>query len=194
MRLIEVELPPQCGGVTSWPATQDEKKARKDLMRLRPVEYLHAASNPKFGLVTRAVLQSMKDQFMSCFDLMHAAQNELKSGQPCTAQRALHSLRHRLKGKVRQWSIYDHLISRFVHWAIRQVKLTASALRNLGLTAQDLRYALPKRNVRHTSQREDCRLFVVDVEFTTGAPIAEFPNWGEPASIPAPLGQGSRLS
>jgi hypothetical protein len=194
MRFIEVELPPRRGGASFWAASQDRRKARKDLMRLQPVEFLQAGSNPKLGLVTRAVLQSMKDQFISCFDLMQEAQKELRTGENRTAIRSLHSLKRCFKKSKNKWSIFDHLFVRFVQWAIRQVDLTKSNLRNLGLTAQDLRDALPKRPVRHTSQREGCRLFVSDKEFTTGAPIAEYPYWGNPASTPNPLGWGSHLS
>jgi len=139
MRFIKVKLP----GPGSVPVTKGDRKTVKKLHSLHPTEYYSAMSEPERDLPVRAAMQSMKQKLNVVWDLLSASLSEMRLGFRVTAASSLHRVKHCLHVKDK-WTIYDHLLSRFVQWAIDQIATAKRLLVIFGLSAQDIRLASPR--------------------------------------------------
>jgi len=171
MRFIEV-VPTETVGRTSGnqkriPLTKSEKSTKKKLLNLRPWEYFEASSNPKIGLPVRAVLQSLKAPLCYTHELLQDTLQESRSGLRPYGMKALLRLKYYFK-ECSDRSLREHLLTRYVHWAIGQAKSAKRVLLALGFTSQDLRDPLLRNYVRGRNGLRTTNLFIRDKEYTTG--------------------------
>jgi hypothetical protein len=180
------------------PLNNIEKKLKKNLLKLHPTEYFSKMSDPKFGLPERAALQALKPRFNNIRALLEDTLRDIRNGSRTSGANYFARVQRTLKAKLR-WAVSDHLVYRLALWANRQVKSAKRVLRALGLTAPDIRMALP-------SGKQDRRLraralYVVDREYTTGMAFRPFlsetarriTGIGTPASTSFPLGMSSSV-
>lgn len=122
----------------SEPLTKSQRLTRKNLLRVKPWDYLKESSNPHRRLPERVVLQTLKLQFVRVTDLKDDALKERREGYPAYGEKLLHRLKHSLK-RLKRWRLSHHLLYRFILWMISELKQAKLVLRALGLTAEDLK-------------------------------------------------------
>jgi len=194
VKYITVQLPVPGSELPS----KAKKEIKKNLFSLKPYNYYTAMSNPKMGLRERAVLQSLKPSLNAIWTLLQSSLKELQNGFRNSGTGYLHASLNKLKS-VNKWTINDHLLFRFAHWANGQVKQAKHVLRVLGLEAQDIVEALPSR--KRPGRRLDCAQLVVDKLYISGmpfrtldSPLSRCITLGVPALTTLPLGTYSSAS
>jgi len=168
-RLYKAPLVPETpkDDQVSWSQvlSKKERATAKILRSIKPSEYLAVSSHSSTKMRVRAALQSLKPDLLKVNSIYNDALAELRRGDRTFGTKALHSLRRRLweRGK---FSIYDHLLHRYILWTIGELKRAKLVLSALGITCQDLRNPLLKnygKDVRGSPKRP--LLFVVDKEY-----------------------------
>jgi hypothetical protein len=149
----------QCDDI---PFSKIKGQTKKNLLDLKPWRYFKAMSDPKFELRGRAVLQSCKRSLYNVWELMELSLKEIQSGDASKAKQRLHFLKHCFKSKIK-WSLYDHLMHRYIYWCIGVLKSAKQVLVALGLTSFELRNPLLKNYGKKTQgSLRPSRLFVTD--------------------------------
>jgi hypothetical protein len=144
--------------------TRSDQKVKKNLLKLEPSEYFERSSDPKFGLRERAALQTLKSTLYNIQDLKSSALLGLRIGMKSDGLHLLHRLLQSIKRRKR-WSLYDHLISRYILWNIGEIKQAKLVLAAIGLEPCDLRHALRVTVARTRFPRARC--FVLDESYQT---------------------------
>jgi hypothetical protein len=168
MKFITAPLAPRAGEVS---LSKAERLTKKNLLRLSPWNYFKESSNPQRRLEERAELQSVKPQIDSMSHLMAGALKELQLGQKTNGLRCLHRIKQCLKRRKR-WFVPDHLLMRYVLWAVSEIERAKRVLYALGLGALELSNPLLTGGFgRPLKQLQRPRLFVVDKGYTNGDPM-----------------------
>jgi len=134
MRFIVVNLSNAKDGHS---LTLSDRYIKKKLLNLRPWEYFRASSDPTFRVDCRAVLQSLKPSFYAIKALMDSSLREIREGSKPFGFRCLKRMKALLMRRFK-WSLKDHLIFRYVRWAIGELEHGIHTLDILGLSRQDL--------------------------------------------------------
>jgi len=143
-----------------------DSKLKKNLLKLHPTEYFGKMSDPKFGIRERAALQWLKGDLNVVWDTLSSALKELRIGTKNLSTANLYRMLFGLKAKDK-WAVRDHLLTRFVRWAILEVKSAKRVLRALGLTRQEIFLGTPR--IKQRDRRSLGALLVNDGKYTTGA-------------------------
>jgi len=162
MRSIVVEIPP--ASPLAVPYTREEHKAKKNLLKLKPFEYFEKSSDPKFGLRERAALQSLKASLNKVQEVRLSAFKMLRGGMKTDGLHLLHRSVQSIKRR-RKWSLYDHLLTRYLLWSILEIKRAKLVLSAIGLDSDLLRHSLNVGRTRTGLPRT--RLFVLDESYQT---------------------------
>jgi len=160
MRSIIVEIPP--ASPLAVPYTREEHKAKKNLLKLQPFEYFERSSDPKFGLRERAALQSLKGSLNKVQEVRLSTLKMLRAGLKTDGLHILHRSVQCIKRRSK-WSLYDHLLTRYLLWSILEIKRAKLVLLAIGLEPDCLRHSLNVGRTRKGLPRT--RLFVLDESY-----------------------------
>jgi len=141
MRFITVEMPDPGIEVPTPLLVKpraERNKMRRKLLSIDPWQYARESSNPLQRLDVRAVLQSVKGHLTLLNGLMEESLKAVRHGSGWFPYQKLLAFKRRLKAR-RSWSLSDHLLYRYAHWAIGTVISAKRVLHSLGLTNPDLR-------------------------------------------------------
>jgi hypothetical protein len=178
-KFFEVSLPfsEEAPGILEHkqkPSRSSDIQTKKLLLRLKPYQYFGWSSNPKLDLRARAVLQFLKRPLAYVSMLHDLALKELRMGERSKGAIALYTISHKMGNRL-QWSLYDHLLYRYVQWTVRSLGCAKYILKSLVESTEDLAFAYSttssKRVPRRGTQWAPDHLFVIDKEYTTVATL-----------------------
>jgi len=168
MKIITVKIPKE--SLPGQPAKPADRKAKKYLLKLKPFEYFEKGSDPKVGLKSRAVLQSLRRPMCSAHQLKEEGLSLLRNGLYSKAIRHFHFLLLCIK-KRKRWSLSDHLLTRYINWCILELKRAKLVLKAIGLDTDMLREAAKRHPHWRRRSRglgpDRNRVFILDESYQT---------------------------